>query len=129
VKLKHLAANNARRRAHARLYDALLKDVPGVIPPQEAAYGVHVYHIYAIRVPNRDAVLKALGEKGVSCGIHYPVPLHLQDAYRSLGCGPGSFPVAERCAQEFLSLPMYPELTPEQVQAVVQELRLCLAQG
>ena len=83
---------------------------------------MHVYHIYAIRVQRRDQVLQALANRGVSCGIHYPVPVHLQEAYSSLGYARGSFPVAERCADEFLSLPMFPELTPEQVEYVGQEV-------
>jgi dTDP-4-amino-4,6-dideoxygalactose transaminase len=68
-----------------------------------------------------------MGERGISCGIHYPIPVHLQEAYRFLGRGRGSYPVAERCAGEFLSLPMYPELTLEQVRAVADELKLCLS--
>jgi dTDP-4-amino-4,6-dideoxygalactose transaminase len=74
-------------------------------------------------------VLESLAGKGISCAIHYPVPVHLQEAYRSLGYGEGSFPVAERCAREFLSLPMYPELSQEQIQAVVTELKACLSAG
>jgi len=77
-------------------------------------------------VYNRDAILKALAARGIHCGIHYPIPLHLQDAYHSLGLGRGSFPVAERCAAEFLSLPMYPELTTSQVETVARELKSCL---
>jgi dTDP-4-amino-4,6-dideoxygalactose transaminase len=67
-----------------------------------------------------------MAERGIACGIHYPVPVHLQEAYRFLGHGKGSFPVAERCADQFLSLPMYPELTPEQIGLVVRELKMLL---
>lgn len=126
IKLKHLAAGNAARRAHARHYDQLLGDLEGVIVPAAPPHGVHVYHIYALRVPQRDWLLQTLAGRGISCGIHYPVPVHLQEAYRSLSYGRGSFPVAERCADEFLSLPMFPELTPEQVQYVGGELKNCL---
>ena len=73
--------------------------------------------------------MTAIGEQGISCGIHYPVPIHLQEAYRGLGLSRGSFPVAERCAEEFLSLPMFPELTPGQVAYVVGKLKLSLASG
>jgi dTDP-4-amino-4,6-dideoxygalactose transaminase len=122
IKLKHLANGNAARREHARRYDELLGQVEGVIIPQVAPGRVHVYHIYAIRVQRRDWLLQTLASRGVSCGIHYPVPVHLQEAYSSLGYARGSFPVAERCADEFLSLPMFPELTPEQIEYVGREV-------
>ena len=127
VKLKQLEVANVRRRAHALLYDQLLGGMEEVITPVQAPFNQSVYHIYAVRVKDRDQVLQSLAEKGISCGIHYPVPVHLQEAYRFLGQGKGSFPVAERCAEEFLSLPMYPELAREQVQAVADELRLCVS--
>ena len=98
----------------------------GILTPFESPAGTHVYHVYAVRVRDRDAILKALGDRGIGCGIHYPVPVHLQEAYRSLGYGLGSFPVAEKCANEFLSLPMYPELRPEQVETVAVELKACI---
>jgi dTDP-4-amino-4,6-dideoxygalactose transaminase len=123
LKLSRLEAANAARRAHARVYHELLQDVPGIIRPIEAPHNLHVYHIYAVRVPNRDAVLQRMSARGVNCGIHYPIPIHLQKAYGFLGLKPGSFPVAERCAQELLSLPMYPELRPAQIELVVQALK------
>ena len=126
IKLKHLAAGNARRREHALAYNQALAGLSEVVTPKAAAWATHVYHIYALRVTNRDGLIKALGEKGIGCGVHYPIPLHLQDAYRSLGLGRGAFPVAERCAEEFLSLPMFPELTPEQLAIVTRELKACL---
>ena len=126
LKLKHLARNNAARRAHALAYNRALSLVEEVITPTEAPYGRHVYHIYALRVRNRDRVLEALGARGIMCGIHYPVPVHLQEAYAFLGHRRGAFPVAERCADEFLSLPMFPELTSEQIEAVVTGLKACL---
>jgi dTDP-4-amino-4,6-dideoxygalactose transaminase len=127
VKLKLLDVSNLRRRSHALLYDQLLGGNPEVIVPAQACEGQSVYHIYAVRVKDRDQVLQSLAEKGISCGIHYPIPVHLQEAYRFLGRGRGSFPVAERCAGEFLSLPMFPELTREQVHAVAEELKLSLS--
>jgi dTDP-4-amino-4,6-dideoxygalactose transaminase len=126
LKLRGLAAGNAARRAHAQLYDQLLAGEPGVIRPAVAPRNGHVYHIYSVRVQDRDGVLERMAARGVSCAVHYPVPIHLQKAYGFLGCRPGSFPVAERCAREFLSLPMYPELRPEQIEFVVSTLKECL---
>ena len=126
LKLRRLAAANAARRAHAQLYDELLADEPGIIRPAVAAHNLHAYHIYAVRVQDRDGVLERMAARGVNCAIHYPVPIHLQKAYGFLGLGPGSFPVAERCAREFLSLPMYPELRPEQIEFVANTLKECL---
>lgn len=126
LKLRRLAAANAARREHARLYDQLLADEPRVIRPAVAENNRHVYHIYSVRVQDRDGVLQRMAGRGVNCAIHYPVPIHLQKAYAFLGFGRGSFPVAEQCAREFLSLPMYPELRPEQIQFVVETLKDCL---
>jgi dTDP-4-amino-4,6-dideoxygalactose transaminase len=126
VKLRRLAAANESRRVHARLYNELLADEPRVIRPAVGADNTHVYHIYAVRVQDRDGVLQRMAARGVNCAIHYPVPIHLQKAYAFLGLGPGSFPVAEQCAKEFLSLPMYPELTEEQIRFVVNTLKECL---
>jgi dTDP-4-amino-4,6-dideoxygalactose transaminase len=122
VKLRHLARWNEQRRAHANHYQQLLATVSGLVLPIEASYARHVYHLYAIRVRDRDEVLAKLARRGVTCGIHYPVPVHLQGAYRSLGLRPGSFPVSERCADQFLSLPMFPELTNAQIEHVANSL-------
>jgi dTDP-4-amino-4,6-dideoxygalactose transaminase len=123
VKLKYLAAWNESRRKHAQEYTALLASVADIITPREEAYAKHVYHIYAVRSKERDRLMAALAEKGIACNIHYPVPIHLQEAYRSLNLGPGSFPVAEKCAAEYLSLPMYPELTSEQIACVTDQIK------
>lgn len=122
VKLKRLDAANARRRGHAAHYRELLGSVKEVVLPAEAPERTHIYHVYAVRVENRDRVLAAMTDEGISCGIHYPVPVHLQEAYRFLGHGRGSFPIAEHCADTFLSLPMFPELTSDQVRAVAEAL-------
>lgn len=122
VKLKRLAAMNEARRTHARLYSKLLAGVPGVTAPKEAKDRTHVYHVYAVRVAERDRVMKSLAGRGIGCGVHYPIPIHLQPAYKSLGYKPGDFPVAEQCAEEFLSLPMFPEMTDGQVKEVVGAL-------
>lgn len=129
AKLKHLPAWNEARRKNAQLYTRLLSGADGVIVPREADVAKHIYHIYAIRVKNRDKLMNALAERGISCGIHYPIPIHLQEAYLSLGLKKGSFPVAEKCAEEFLSLPMYPELTEEQIQYVAAEIKKYLSQN
>jgi dTDP-4-amino-4,6-dideoxygalactose transaminase len=126
VKLRYLEAANEARRQHARLYDELLCDDPRVIRPYVAPYAQPVFHIYAVRVQDRDGVLQRMAERGVKCGVHYPLPIHLQKAYSFLGLGPGSFPVAERCASELLSLPMYPELRSEDIELVVEVLRSSL---
>jgi dTDP-4-amino-4,6-dideoxygalactose transaminase len=127
VKLKYLEqANEGRRRAAAR-YNELLKGVPGLILPVEASYARHIYHIYPIRVANRDDLMKKLADRGVSTGIHYPVPVHLQNAYAELGHKKGDFPVSEACGDEFVSLPMFPELTEAQVDYVVEQVRALLS--
>jgi len=123
VKLKHLAAWNEARRENAQLYNRLLADVDGIITPLEAEYAKHIYHVYAIRTKNRDALKRDLSEKDIFCGIHYPIPIHLQEAYKFLGKERGSFPVAERCAEEFVSLPMFAELSQEQINSVCHEIR------
>jgi dTDP-4-amino-4,6-dideoxygalactose transaminase len=124
VKLKHIGSWNASRRKNAATYGKFLSGaVDNVILPAEADYAEHVYHIYAIRVKDRDALMAGLGEKGIATGIHYPVPLHLTGAYRSLGYREGDFPVAERCAGEFVSLPMFPELSEEQIGYVAETIK------
>jgi dTDP-4-amino-4,6-dideoxygalactose transaminase len=117
VKLSELEAWTTARRSHAALYRELLKEADASLPV-EAPGRRHVYHIFAIRHTRRDRLAAVLAQAGVGTGIHYPVPVHLQTGYADLGYGPGDFPVAERAAREVLSLPMYPELRPDQVTAV-----------
>jgi dTDP-4-amino-4,6-dideoxygalactose transaminase len=126
VKLGHLDAWNAARRDHARAYDERLRDLP-LVSPQVPAYAEPVFHLYVVRVNNRDAVLKRLAERGVSTGIHYPVAIHEQPAYRDLGYTSGAFPITEAYAGQILSLPMYAELTDEQIDRVVAALQESLA--
>lgn len=123
VKLKRLESWNEARRKNADLYNELLSNADGIITPVEADYARHVYHIYAIRVQNRDELISKLAEKNISSGIHYPVPIHLQEAYSFLGQGKGSFPIAEKCAEEFVSLPMFPELTREQIECIADNIK------
>ena len=122
VKLKYLDAWNAARRFHAASYGRLLRKVSSIDVPKEMNYARHVYHVYAVRSKGRERLKNALAAVGISCGVHYPVPIHLQRAYDSRGERAGSFPVAERFAKEFLSLPMFPELTEEQIAYVGSEL-------
>jgi len=122
VKLRFLQSWLEARRARAARYTELLADSP-VRPPAEMPYGKHAYHLYAARVANRDALVERLDERGIQTGVHYPIPVHLQDAYAELGYGPGDFPESERLAAEEISLPMYPELTEAQQQEVAAALR------
>ena len=123
VKLKRLSDWNEARRKHATVYGDLLTDLDGIRIPQEADYAKHVYHIYAIRVQNRDALLTALADEDIHCGIHYPLSVHLQKAYSELGYKHADLPVAEKVASQFLSLPMYPELTYDQQKRVKDKIQ------
>jgi dTDP-4-amino-4,6-dideoxygalactose transaminase len=117
AKMAHIERWTEARRSHAARYDALLAPL-GIGTPSPDRHGRHVYHVYAVRVRDRDAVQAQLKTEGIGTGIHYPVPVHCQPAYSDLGYGPGDLPVSERLAAEFLSLPMYAELTPMQVETV-----------
>lgn len=122
VKLRHLAAWTRARREHAAAYQKLLVN-SGVQTPIEAPYSTHVYHVYAVRTTDRASLQRVLQSHGVASGIHYPIPVHLQPAYAELGHGVGSFPESERAANEVLSLPMFPELTPTQIEQVCMAVR------
>jgi dTDP-4-amino-4,6-dideoxygalactose transaminase len=125
AKLARLAGWNSLRRAAAARYDELLADLD-VVRPVTLAGNEHVWHIYCIRVANRDEVLARLNAAGVGAAIHYPVPVHLTGAFAGLGYGPGSFPNAERTAPELLSLPIFPQITPIQQEAVIEALSAAL---
>lgn len=122
VKLKHLAKWTAERRRVAHRYHELLSDTPLQVP-REAAWAESAYHLYVVRHPRRDELKKHLEANGVGCALHYPLPLHLQKCYASLGHKPGDFPVAEKAARECLSLPIFPELTDQQIQRVAEVIR------
>lgn len=122
AKLRRLAKWNEHRRAAARRYDELLTGLDAVRTPVSMDGNEDVWHLYVVRVTERDRVLTWLHERGVGAGIHYPVPVHLSRAFAHLGYAPGSFPVAEQAAGEILSLPMYPTITPAQQEAVVEAL-------
>jgi dTDP-4-amino-4,6-dideoxygalactose transaminase len=128
VKLRYLDAWTEARRAAAARYDRLLSG-SGIPTPEVMPYARHVYHLYAIRAPQRQAWQKALADQGIQTGIHYPIPVHLLPAYADLGYSRGQFPHAERAANEVLSLPMYPELTAAQCEVVCSALRSLAASG
>lgn len=117
IKLRRLDAWNESRRMHAGRYLERLSSTP-IELPQELAGRKHVYHLFVVRHPQRDRIQAALTEQGIGTGLHYPVPLHLQPAYHHLGLRSGSFPESERWASQGLSLPMFPDLTEEQVERV-----------
>jgi dTDP-4-amino-4,6-dideoxygalactose transaminase len=125
VKLRHLDAWNDSRRRIASLYGELLAAVPGLTLPHSSSGVEHVYHLYVIEVEGRTRLQAELTKRGISTGTHYPVPIHLQEAYRSLGAGPGSFPVTEAAAKRVLSLPMYPEMGEDAVRRVAAAVREC----
>jgi dTDP-4-amino-4,6-dideoxygalactose transaminase len=101
-----------------------MAEIPGVIAPKADSRGRHVYHLYVVRVPtDREATLQYLNENGIGAGIHYPIPLHLQPALADLGYKEGDFPHAESAAKQIISLPMFPELTHEQMNEVARVLR------
>jgi dTDP-4-amino-4,6-dideoxygalactose transaminase len=124
VKLKHLDKGNSLRRSHASEYDEAFAEMEEVVTPFVAPYAEHVYHIYAVRIQNRDEAMWMLSnKKGIQCGIHYPVPIHRQKAYQGLGYSAGCFPIAEQLSRELLSLPMFPELTQSQINLVTFALK------
>jgi len=122
VKLRHLAEWNRKRQQAARRYDQLLASVAGITTPYQPLWSRAVYHLYVVRVQDRNGLQKNLAEAKIDTGIHYPVPLHLQEAYRKLGYKQGDFPVTERVASEILSLPMYPQIQAEQQRRIVQKI-------
>ncbi len=123
VKLSHLAKWNAQRRERAAEYRRLFAAAGEVVaPPFEPSWSRAVYHLYVIRTDDRDGMMSHLKKAGIGTGIHYPIPLHLQKSYSSMGHKRGDFPVCERIAAEIVSLPMFPQLTAEQQARVVREV-------
>ena len=128
IKLKHLSEWNEKRRRNASFYTRLLTRNPehvtcDIITPHEPQWAKAVYHLYIIRTKKRDELQKYLSENGINTGLHYPIPLHLQKAYANNGFKQGDFPITEKVASEILSLPMYPELTTEQIEFIVQKIK------
>jgi UDP-2-acetamido-2-deoxy-ribo-hexuluronate aminotransferase len=144
VKLRHLADWTAARQAHARLYDSLLQDLPGIVPPRAPEGSEHVYYLYTLRIPGQaegrgagrardgeprsDVVQRRLAGRGVASTVYYPVPLHLQPLYASLGGKPGDLRVSERASREVLSIPVYPEMTRAHIERVAGALREALGE-
>ena len=123
MKLMHLDAWNRARAGHAASYAAALVDCDPLTVPQTGPGRTHVFHLYVVRSPHRDELRDHLSSRGIQTGLHYPIPIHLQTAYASLDLRQGAFPVAESWAATGLSLPMFPELTPPQVEEVVEGVR------
>jgi len=123
AKLPFLGKWTEARRKNAEIYTKFLAGLDGVIPPRVMDYSNHVFHLYVLKVPKRDELKKFLEEKGIGTGIHYPVPIHLQDACGNLGYRRGDLPLTEDTADSILSLPMYPELTKEQIRYVADSIR------
>jgi dTDP-4-amino-4,6-dideoxygalactose transaminase len=130
VKLNHLEHWNEQRRQHAQVYNTLLAPMAEkIVVPHEAPWGKSVYHLYVVRVQDREGFMSFLQRQNVGTGIHYPIPLHLQKAYAHLGHKPGDFPVTERVAAEIVSLPMFPQLTAEQQEYVAEQVLQFVQQG
>jgi UDP-2-acetamido-2-deoxy-ribo-hexuluronate aminotransferase len=139
VKLRHLAGWTAARQAHARVYDSMLRDLPGIILPHAPTGSEHVYYLYTLRIPGQsthrgaagardaeprsDIVQKRLAARGIASTVYYPVPMHLQPLYASLGGRPGDLRVSERASREVLSIPIYPEMTRTQIERVAEAVR------
>ncbi|HLF20122.1 MAG TPA: DegT/DnrJ/EryC1/StrS family aminotransferase [Bacteroidota bacterium] len=123
VKLKHLDKWNKKRKKNADLYGKYLSGIEEIKLPQEREGSTHVYHLYVIRVNGRQKIMDELKSKGISCGIHYPIPIHLQQAYADLGLHKGIFPVSEAYAEQVLSLPMFPELQEDEIDYISECFR------
>ena len=126
AKLPHLDEWNEQRRGHANRYRQLLATLP-ILLPSEPSHTIPVYHLFVVRTSRRDEIQRHLRSQGIETGIHYPIPLHLQPAYRHLAYREGDFPLTEQAAREVLSLPMYPELSDEQITEIAEALREVLA--
>jgi dTDP-4-amino-4,6-dideoxygalactose transaminase len=129
VKLNHLETWNEQRRQLAQTYNTLLAPLDKIVVPHEAPWSKSVYHLYVVRVQDREGFMSFLRGQNIGTGIHYPIPLHLQKAYAHLGYKPGDFPVTEKVAAEIVSLPMFPQLTAEQQEYVVEQVSQFVQQG
>ncbi len=123
TKIKYLKKWTALRQKNAQLYNTFLKDTPGITTPRVIDNVMPVYHVYVIQAQKRDSLQKYLAEKNIATGIHYPIPLHMQKAYKFLNYKEGDFPVAERLAKDSLSLPMYPELSEDEIKYVCDSIK------
>jgi len=123
IKLKLLSESTGKRRAIARMYKAKLKEIDSIVLPEVTRGAEHVWHLFVVRIEMRDNIQTRLKESGISTGIHYPIPLHLQPAYAYKNYKQGDFPVAERLSREILSLPFWPEITEEQIEYVCNTIK------
>jgi len=123
VKLKYLDDWTEKRCKNAQIYNKLLADIPQVITPIQHKYNKAVYHLYVVRVENREKLMAYLKEQGIATGIHYPIPLHLQPAYEYMKLSRGTFPIAENYMDKLLSLPMFAELTEDQIQFIAEKIK------
>ena len=126
AKLSRLPEWNSMRRQVAKIYNEQLAEIEGVVVPFEPSWSRAIYHLYVVRVPDRQDMQDSLKASGIGTGIHYPVPLHVQQAYRNLGYHEGELPLTERVSAEIVSLPMYPQLTEAQQTKVVTAMKQCL---
>src|SRR5690606_6216895 len=122
VKLPHLDGWNAERRHAAATYADMLDGLP-LVTPTTAGYAEHIFHLYVVRVSDRESLMEYLKERGIASGLHYPIPIHLQPAYAELGYGRGDFPVTEAYAETIVSLPIFPELDDDKVAYVAGAIR------
>lgn len=122
VKLKYIDRWNDQRRENAKIYNKILEKTPGIIRPVEEESRKHVYHLYVIQCKSRGELQDYLNSKGISTGIHYPIPVHLQEAYKKSGYGTLDFPVTRRCADKIISLPMFPELKSDEIKYVADNI-------
>ncbi len=123
IKFRHLKEWTEQRRVAAKFYDTHLSGIDGLIIPKEMPYARHVYHLYVIKSPKREQLIQFLGENGISTGLHYPIPLHLQDCFSSLGYKAGDFQQTEDLANNCVSLPIYPGITEEQLGYVCEKIK------
>lgn len=129
VKMKYIDTWTEARRRNAKIYDNLFADMTGVKAPKEMSYAKHVWHLYVLRVQNREGLQHFLSEQGIASGFHYKYPLHLQKAYAHLGYQKGAFPVTEKVMEEIISIPMYPELSEDQMNYVAETVRKFVEKG
>jgi len=128
IKLKHLSNWNEARRQNASLYTQFLTRNPehvtcNILTPYVPSWAKPVFHLYVIRSQKRDELQKFLSENGINTGLHYPIPLHLQNAYKNFNLSNGNYPITEKVANEILSLPMFPELTKDQIEYIVEKIK------
>lgn len=129
VKLKYIESWIERRRKNAEVYNECLPKFGDILLPTAEEYSRHVYYLFVIRSKERDALQDWLASKNISTGIHYPIPIHLQEAYKHLKLHRGDLPITEKCSEEILSLPMFPELTEEEIETICENIEIFFHDG